>query len=148
MLPPCDVELELELDEPRPLLELLSSELELELLPLELELEPELLVELVSSVELAVVPVLPESDCLADRTATDSPVPPIPITAVAIAAAPARRNHRLRAALGLDSSKASVVTMADSLAGGASAALQEKVKRPSSLAESSLRAPLRKRRGR
>ena len=159
MLPPCDVEPEL--DDPSPLLELLeSSEPELEELdpeldpelselePLELELlEPEpllVLLEPESSSELvepAVVPVLPESECFADTTATDRPVPPIPSTAVAIAAAPARRNQRR-----LDeweSSNASGVTMAVSLAGGSSAALQEKVKRPSSSPESSLRVILR-----
>ena len=134
MLPPCDVEPEL--DDPSPLLELVeSSEPELEELdpelpaldpeldpelselePLELELlEPEpllVLLEPESSSELvepAVVPVLPESECFADTTATDRPVPPIPSTAVAIAAAPARRNQRR-----LDeweSSNASGVTM-------------------------------------
>ncbi|MEU4295149.1 hypothetical protein AB0E63_43605 [Kribbella sp. NPDC026596] len=109
--------MEPELDDPSPLLELLeSSEPELEELdpelpaldpelselePLELELlEPEpllVLLEPESSSELvepAVVPVLPESECFADTTATDSPVPPIPSTAVAIAAADARRNQR------------------------------------------------------
>jgi hypothetical protein len=138
LLPPCDVDPELV--EPRPLLELLSSELE--------ELEPELLGPLSSElVELAVVPVVPASDCRADTMATERPVPPMPSTAVAIAAAPALRIHLLRA-VGLDSLKASVVTMAVSLAGGSSAALQEKVKRPSSSAESSLRAVLRNLRSR
>jgi hypothetical protein len=142
LLPPCDVEPESL--EPRPLL-LLEPESSEELDP-ELPEPPEL-PELPSSelVEVAVVPEL--SGCFADRTATDSPVPPIPITAVAIAATPARRIHRLRA-VGLDSSKASVVTMAVSLAGGSSAALQGKVKRPSSSPESSLRAVLRLRRDR
>jgi hypothetical protein len=162
-----------ELAEPRPLLELLESsdpELdELEPEPLELEpeldeLEPELLpepepLEPESSepVEVAVVPVPPESDCRADTMATERPVPPMPRKAVAIAAAPARRNQRPRAdraaagapaPVAWDSSNASVVTMAVSLAGGSSAALQENVKRPSSSAESSLRALLRMRRDR
>jgi hypothetical protein len=83
--------------DPRPLLE--SSEFEL-LEPelLELELAPELLEPASSElVELAVVPEPPESDCRADTTATDNPVPPIPRTAVASAAADARRNQRRRA---------------------------------------------------
>jgi hypothetical protein len=165
-----------ELAEPRPLLELLeSSDPELdELEPEPLELEPELLpepelpepeplepesLEPESSepVELAVVPVPPESGCRADTMAAERPVPPMPRTAVAIAAAPARRNQRPRAdraaagapaRMAWDSSNASVVTMAVSLAGGSSAALQENVKRPSSSAESSLRALLRMRRDR
>jgi len=48
--------------------------------------------------EFAVVPLLPEVECRAETTATDSPVPPIPRTAVAIAAAEARRSQRLRGA--------------------------------------------------
>jgi hypothetical protein len=129
LLPPCEVDPDDA--EPRPLLELLLLELELldELLELS---ESEL-------VELAVVPVLPESDWQAFTTATDSPVPPMPMTAVATAAAEARRNQRRREEWG--SWNASVVTMAVSLAGGPSAALQENVKRPSSSAESSLREP-------
>jgi hypothetical protein len=119
-----------ELAEPRPLPELLESsdpeleELEPELDELEPEplLEPELLEpESSEPVELAVVPVPPEPDCRADTMATERPVPPMPRTAVAIAAAPARRNDRARAdraAAGAparaawDSSNASVVTMA------------------------------------
>jgi hypothetical protein len=102
LLPPCEDEL-LESDEPSPLLSLLLellSLLELELLELEL-----LEVELVPSSELAVVP--PESDWLV-RTATARPVPPTPRTAVAIAAAEARRSQRVRLLWG---SKASLVTM-------------------------------------
>ena len=103
MLPPCDVDPELA--EPRPLELPLSSELlEPELLDPEL-LEPKLLelelLEFESSselLELAVVPVVPESECRADTTATDKPVPPIPRTAVAIAAADARRNQGRRGA--------------------------------------------------
>ncbi len=134
MLPPCDVDPDDA--EPRPLLELLlleSSEL------LELELLDELVLELSESelVELAVVPVLPESEWRAFATATDSPVPPMPMTAVATAAAEARRNQRRREEWG--SWNASVVTMAVSLAGGSSAALQENVKRPSSSPESFLK---------
>jgi hypothetical protein len=126
-----------ELVEPSPLLlelRLLESS-ELELDELEELLEPE------SSelLELAVVPVLPESDWRAEMTATDNPVPPMPSTAVTIAAAPARRNQRRRAEW--DSSNVSVVTMAVSLPGGSSAALQENVKRPSSSAERFLRDP-------
>jgi hypothetical protein len=118
--------------DPSPLLEVLPESSELEPLP-ELVLEPE------SSelVELAVVPVLPESDCWADTTATDRPVAPMPRTAVATAAAEARRNQRRREEW--DSSNASVVTMAVSLPGGCSAALQENLKPPSSSAESCLR---------
>ncbi|MFI5695851.1 hypothetical protein ACIA58_28625 [Kribbella sp. NPDC051586] len=98
MLPPCELELELELDEPSPLELLLSSEL----------LEPELL-ELESSelVDVAVVPVLPLSEFLADTTATEIPVAPTPSTAVAIAAADARCSQRRRVDWGLP-----VVTMA------------------------------------
>jgi hypothetical protein len=100
LLPPCE-EL-LESADPRPLLSLL----ELELLSLELLLELELLeLELVPSSELAVVP--PESDWLV-RTAAARPVPPTPRTAVAIAAAEARRSQRVRLLWG---SKASLVTM-------------------------------------
>jgi hypothetical protein len=95
--------------EPSPLL-LESSELEPLLELPELELLPELLEpESSELVELAVVPVLPESGCRADATATDKPVPPIPSTAVAIAAAEARRNQRRRGEW--DSSNASVLTM-------------------------------------
>lgn len=107
MLPPCD-ELLLESVEPSPLLsllelELLSLLLELELELLEVELDVEL--ELVPSSELAVAP--PESDWLV-RTATARPVPPTPRTAVAIAAAEARRIQRVRLLWG---SEASLVTM-------------------------------------
>jgi hypothetical protein len=84
LLPPCEVEPDDAV--PSPLLELLLESSELELLEL-LESEP---------VELAVVPVLPESDWRADTTATDNPVPPMPRTAVATAAADARRNQRRR----------------------------------------------------
>jgi hypothetical protein len=104
--------------------------------------EPELVEPsplLLELLELAVVPVLPESDWRADMTATDNPVPPMPTTAVAIAAAEARRNQRRRGEG--DSSNVSVVTMAVSLPGGSSAALQENVKRPSSSAERCLRDP-------
>ncbi|MFI7061720.1 hypothetical protein ACIBL3_12100 [Kribbella sp. NPDC050124] len=121
--------------DPRPLLlELLlpeSSELELPLL----DPESSELVELT-----VVVPLLSELECCADTTATDNPVPPIPSTAVAIAAVEARRNQRRRAEWG--SSNASVVTMAVSLPGGCSAALQENVKRRSSYPERSLRTLL------
>jgi len=95
LLPPCEVDPDEA--EPSPLEVLESSEPELELLP-----EPE-------SVEVAVVPVLPLSAWRAETMATDSPVPPIPSTAVATAAADARRNQRRRAEW--DSSNASVVTM-------------------------------------
>jgi hypothetical protein len=136
LLPPCEVDPESGVA--RPLLE--SSELPE---PFELEL-PESS-ELVLESELVGVAVVPDGlDWRAETTATDSPVPPIPRTAVAIAAAPARRIHRLR----VDRAEwnASEVTMAVSLAGSASAALQEKIKRPSSSPESSLRAVLRVRR--
>jgi hypothetical protein len=91
LLPPCEGEPEPA--DPSPLELLLSSEPELEL---ELELE---------SLDVAVVPVLlPE--CFDDTTATETPVAPMPRTAVAIAAADARWIQRRL--LGWDSS---VVTM-------------------------------------
>ena len=89
MLPPCEVEPESA--DPSPLELLLSSEPELE--P---EDESELL-------DVAVVPVLLLSECFDDTTATEMPVAPTPRTAVAIAAAEARRNQRGRGS--------SVVTM-------------------------------------
>ena len=89
MLPPCEVEPESA--DPRPL-ELLPSS--------EPELEPESEV-----LDVAEVP-LPLLECFDDATATEIPVAPTPRTAVAIAAAEARRNQRGR--LGWDSS---VVTM-------------------------------------
>jgi hypothetical protein len=89
----------LELVEPRPL-ELLEPLLELE--PLEAE-EPLLSPEVEP---LDVVPEVLLLECLDDATATDTPVAPTPRTAVAIAAAEARRNQRGR--LGWDSS---VLTM-------------------------------------
>jgi hypothetical protein len=78
-------------------------------------LDPELEPEPVSELEVVGVAVVPAVlGWRAATTATDSPVPPIPRTAVAIAAAPARRIHRLR----LDRAdwNASEVTMAVSLA--------------------------------
>jgi hypothetical protein len=89
---------------PRPLPLLLSS-----LLPL-LELELPLLELLpLLLVELAGVPDVPEVlGWRADRTATARPVPPMPSTAVATAAAPARRSQRERTGWG---SIASGVTM-------------------------------------
>ncbi|HET6986269.1 MAG TPA: hypothetical protein VFI00_06620 [Kribbella sp.] len=107
--------------EPSPLLPLSSELLDPELEPL----EPELPFEPESSelAEVGVVPVVPEPECRADTTATDSPVPPMPSTAVAIAAAEARRIQRRRGEW-----NASGVTMTVSLAGGSSAALQENVK--------------------
>jgi hypothetical protein len=71
--------------DPSPLELLLSSEPELEL-----DVLPEL-------PDVAVVPVLlPDSlpDCFDDTTATEIPVAPTPRTAVAIAAADARRSQR------------------------------------------------------
>jgi hypothetical protein len=102
-------------DEPTPLLLELSELLELELLSelLELELLSELELVVLSESELLEVVVLPDelsSDWRAATTATDRPVPPIPMTAVATAAAEARRNHRRRGDLG-----SCVVSMAVSL---------------------------------
>ena len=80
----------LELPELEPL-ELDPFELDVESSEFELEEDDELF-------EFDVVPVLSEVECFAETTATDSPVPPMPRTAVAIAAAEARRSQRLRGA--------------------------------------------------
>jgi hypothetical protein len=112
---------------PRPLPLLLSSLLPL--LGLLLELLPLL-------VELAGVPVVPDAlGWRADRTATARPVPPIPSTAVATAAAPARRSQRERAGWG---SIASEVTMPQTFAVMASGPHQENIKPESSSPETTL----------
>ncbi|NUR99674.1 MAG: hypothetical protein HOV67_31015 [Kribbellaceae bacterium] len=94
--------------------------------PLELELDPlrepvplleleELLPSLSSSPELFVVDVVPDTpllECFEETTATETPVAPTPSTAVAIAAAEARRSQR--GWLGWDSS---VLTMPQASAG-------------------------------
>ncbi|MFD7154580.1 hypothetical protein ACFV9C_08285 [Kribbella sp. NPDC059898] len=100
----------MELVDPRPL----------ELDPLLLELD-----ELLLSPELldVVVPEVLVLECFAETTATETPVAPTPSTAVAIAAADARRNQRGR--LGWDSS---VLTMPQASAG----AFQPRSKRSSS----------------
>ncbi|HZX06548.1 hypothetical protein [Kribbella sp.] len=86
------------------------------------ELEP--LFELLLSPELLlVVPEVLLLECFAETTATETPVAPTPRTAVAIAAAEARRNQR--GPVGWDSS---VLTMPQASAG----ALQPHSKRSSS----------------
>ncbi|HWD83754.1 MAG TPA: hypothetical protein VG497_32865 [Kribbella sp.] len=79
-----------------------------------LELELDELLLLLSSSELvdAVVPEVPVVKCFEETTATETPVAPTPSTAVAIAAAEARRSQRGR--LGWDSS---VLTMPQASAG-------------------------------
>jgi hypothetical protein len=95
LLPPCELE-ELELVEPRPL--------ELELEPL-LELDELLPLSSPEPLDVVVLEVL-LLECFDETSATETPVAPTPRTAVAIAAAEARRNQRGR--WGWDSS---VLTM-------------------------------------